>query len=199
MSIRLLTSLFLLTALPLAALEAKAEPPAPDVQVTSTIDQVKQIVKSNPDGPAVDRKLKDILFPLFDWDAMSRSSLGPNWAKATQDEQKQFIDLFSALLSKTYMHRVKAKVNESTVEVKESKVSGPKAIVKTIVTADQKPVNIEYRMQSANDKWQVYDVLVENVGLISNYRVEFGEIVRKEGMQGLLQKLKAKQTEKTAA
>ena len=180
---------------------ASAAPVAPERHVQSTIDQVRAVVDKQQDkgSPVLDARLKEILFPLFDFEKMSRASLGPNWDKATPDEQHRFVTLFSDLLARTYLKRIKSGVSGSRIEVGSASVDGPKATVKTTVTSDGQPVAIDYRMEASGDVWRVYDVLIENVGLVSNYRSEFGEIVRKDGMQGLLEKLEAKaKNEKTS-
>jgi phospholipid transport system substrate-binding protein len=174
---------------------ANAALPAPDKQVEQTIHDVKQVVQaqSNKESPVLDQKLRGILYPLFDFEEMSRSALGANWSKATAAEQKDFVELFSDLLARTYLKKIKSGVSQSKIEISDAKVDGSKALVKTSVTSDGQPVSIDYRLKAEGDTWKVYDVLIENVGLISNYRVDFGSVIRKDGMQGLIQKLKSKE------
>ena len=199
MKLKLISTLALLIALQFAVpARAAAALPAPDAQVKTTIQRVKDLVQAQPDKNSVvlDQNLKSELFPMFDFDQMARSSLGANWQKATPADQKEFVRLFSELLSRTYLKRIKSGVSTSQIEVAESKVDGDKAIVKSTVVADGERVAIDYRLQAEKDKWRVYDVIIENVGLISNYRTEFGGIIRKNGMSGLLDQLRSKATEK---
>lgn len=185
----------------LVAAPAGAVPPPPDKKVQDTIQKVKEIVQSQPNkGSAVlDKKLRDVLFPLFDFKQMSRSSLGANWRTATPEEQAEFERLFSDLLARTYLKRIKSGVVESEIEVKNAAVDGDKATVKTLVKGDGDPIAIDYRLQADGDNWRVYDVAVENVGLITNYREEFAEVVRENGMKALIEKLKAKEREKDSS
>lgn len=169
--------------------------PAPDEALRSTINDVKSIVQSTKGDVVLDKKLKDKLYPMFDWDEMAKLSLGPNWQKATAPEQEEFKRLFSELLSRTYLKRIKSNVTASELEIIDSKVDGEKPVVKTKVKADGEPVSVDYRLRSDGSGWKAYDVVIENVGLISNYRAEFGEILRKDGMPGLLARLKDKKEE----
>ncbi len=180
------------------AATASAALPPPDQYLKTTVDEVSRIVKSQSGkGDIVlDKQLKEKLYPLFDWDEMSRLALGANWGKATPDEQKQFKELFSELLSRTYLKRIKSNVVESKLEIIDAKVEGEKALVKTRVQANGEPVSIDYRLRAEGSAWKAYDVVIENVGLISNYRAEFGDIVQKDGMQGLLGKLREKEEAK---
>lgn len=174
--------------------------PAPEEQVKTTYAKVKQAVQSQQGKgeTVVDQNINNILKPMFNWKEMARSSLGTNWEKATPDEQHQYVDLFTDLLARTYLKRIKSNVLSSTLEIKETKVDGDKALVRTTVKADGETASIDYRLKNDRSKWQAYDVLIENVGLVSNYRTEFAGIIRKDGIKGLLEKLKNKQVKEEA-
>lgn len=174
--------------------------PAPDVQVKITYAKVKQAVQGQQGKgeTVIDENIKKILQPMFNWEEMARSSLGTNWQKATPDEQHQYVDLFTELLARTYLKRIKSNVLTSTLEIKETKIDGNKALVRTVVKADEQNVAIDYRVKNDGSKWRAYDVLVENIGLVSNYRNEFAGIVRKDGMKGLIEQLRNKQIKENA-
>lgn len=169
--------------------------PAPDQQVKATYEKVKQAVQvqQGKGETVVDQNINNILRPMFNWEEMARSSLGPNWQKASPEEQKQYVDLFTDLLARTYLKRIKSNVLSSTLEIKETKIEGDKALVRTYVKADGENAAIDYRLKDDGSKWRAYDVIVEKVGLVSNYRTEFAGIIRNYGMKGLLEKLKKKQ------
>ncbi len=180
-----------------AFVQLAAALPAPGDEVQSTIEKVKQAVRAqgNKESPALDQKLKGILLPVFDFEAMAKSSLGANWRTATPEEQKEFVSLFTDLLSRTYLKRIKSGVTDSEIKVEKADVDGSKAVVKTTISADGDPIKVDYRLEAENDKWRVYDVMIENIGLITNYREEFSGIVRDGGMTALIQKLKDKKAD----
>lgn len=175
---------------------SQAESPANGIKLA--IEKVRGICSTElgktPDVQ-LDEKLRTIIYPLFDFEEMSKRSLGANWTKATPEEQKEFVSLFSDLLAKTYLKRIKRNAASSKIDQLTESIEGDKALVKSTVVVDDSEVAIDYRLfQKAND-WKIYDVVIENVGLVSNYRSEFGATVRKDGMSGLIQQLKTKKSD----
>lgn len=171
---------------------------APGSRVSAVIETVKNEVEKGRSAlskEALDDKLKELIFPIFDFREMSRRSLGTNWKLATPQEQKEFVDLFSELLAKSYLEKIKSNIEGSKFAIKGETVSGKVALVKTVVFADGDDVTIDYRMRLKDSEWKIYDVIVQNIGLVSNYRSEFSDIVRKDKIAGLIKRLK----EKTAA
>lgn len=162
--------------------------------IKGTIEQVREIVSKQKDTipkEELDKKLEDVIFPIFNFAEMARRSLGPNWKDATEDERKEFVSLFTALLSRTYLGKIR-KVERSEVTYQDESVENEKATVRTKVldSGDEFPIN--YRLQLDDGKWRIFDVVIENVSLVSNYRNEFASIVRKDKMSGLIQKLREK-------
>jgi phospholipid transport system substrate-binding protein len=127
----------------------------------------------------------------FDFEAMSQRTLATNWKKATEQERQQFIDLFSQLIENTYIGKIEAYTNEK-VEYPGEKVKGNKAIVETLIIAASADIPVDYRLYKKDDAWLVYDVIIEGVSLVSNYRSSYQEIVMKEGFGGLLAKMQEK-------
>ena len=129
---------------------------------------------------------------VFDFSEMAKRSLGANWKKVSQDEQEEFINAFSDFLADTYINRVD-QVKPGMIEFNDEKVKGNKALVKTSIMVDEETFPLDYKMYNNEGKWMVYDVIIENVGLIANYRNEFAGIMRKEKFAGLMKRLKKKQ------
>jgi phospholipid transport system substrate-binding protein len=127
----------------------------------------------------------------FDFEAMSQRTLATNWKKATDKERQQFIELFSQLIENTYIGKVESYTNEK-VEYPGEKVKGNKAIVETLIIAASADIPVDYRLYRKDDKWWVYDVIIEGVSLVSNYRSTYQEIVKNEGFDGLLAKMQEK-------
>lgn len=173
--------------------EAATDGPAEVIQ--AAVERAKKIVLEEkgktPDDELRD-KLEEVVFPVFDFREMARRALGPPWKRATREEQKEYIDLFSKLLSRSYYNKVVENIGDSTYSMTDTKVKGKKALVKSTVLYDGESVSINYRLRNKNSSWRVYDIIVENVSLVSNYRSEFGSIVRREKMSGLIQMLREK-------
>jgi phospholipid transport system substrate-binding protein len=140
----------------------------------------------------LDKKLKEQISPVFDFQEMSKRCLGINWKKATNEEQTEFQKLFSELLAKNYIKQIREKSLGSKFELAKSHEEGEKATVQTVVTTKNGTLKIDYRLYKSENTWKVYDVMIENIGLVSNYRSEFSDIINKEGMSGLLVRLREK-------
>lgn len=192
MAIRIFSALVALT-LSMSSL-CLAEPPSPKVEIKNTIDSIIATVQANPGDAAKAarrEKLREIINPKFDFDEMSRRSLGSNWTEITPAEQKDFTTVFSELLARTYLSKIET-VKPGMVKVESEQVEGPKAVVKTVVLSQGDTFPIDYKMMYREGGWRVYDVVIENIGLVANYRNEFSGIIRKDKFSGLMEKLRAK-------
>lgn len=167
----------------------------PEATVKATVEKVRSIV-SEKEGKvaseALDKELKDVVTEAFDFDEMSRRCLGKNWKQATPEQRKEFVSLFSDLLAKNYLKKIRENITKSDIKYHAEKITDKKAELKTSVKYGEEDAIIEYRLREKSDGWRVYDVVIENVGLVTNYRNEFSGIVRKDGIEGLLKKLKEK-------
>lgn len=176
---------------------------APDKLVLNTFDNVKAKLKEKGalSEEEIDKDLKKMVDNIFDFSAMARASLSSNWNKATAAERKEYIDLFSQLLFDTYLKRIKESIGDAKIKLEgvARNKEGDKAIVKTKVDNGKEVAAIQYRMKNVKGAWRIYDIVVENVGLVSNYRSEFSSIIRKDKMAGLLEKLRKKQTKSEAS
>ena len=171
-----------------------AETQSPKAEIQKTIDSIISTVQANPGdaGKGSRRtKLREIINPKFDFDEMSRRSLGSNWNEITPEEQKDFTTVFSELLARTYLSKIET-VKPGMVKVESEQVEGSKAVVKTVVLSQGDTFPIDYKMMNRENNWRVYDVVIENIGLVANYRNEFSGIIRKDKFSGLMEKLRAK-------
>lgn len=194
---------FIVTGAVLAGLSFAPEATAatgPGNEIRSIFDQVRDTAKAESgkaSNKELEEKLKDILLPVFNFDEMSRRSLGSNWSKATPEQQQEFVNLFSDLLARTYLARVRRNAVTSEIISLKENLQGEKATVRTVVMAEGSEVSIDYKLQKETDRWRIYDVVIENVGLVNNYRTEFGSVVRQQGFPALLQKLREKRDNPT--
>lgn len=188
-------STLLVLPLLLHGAELRAEGmPSPQVEMTTTLDSIIAIVESNPADSQKEirrQKLRELINPRFNFAEMSRRALGTSWNDITEAEQQDFVTVFSTLLARTYLSKIET-VKKGMVEVVSESVEGSKAIVKTKVESKGDTFPIDYKLLLEEGHWKVYDVIVENIGLVANYRNEFSGIIRKDGFAGLMTKLREK-------
>ncbi|MCK5092996.1 MAG: ABC transporter substrate-binding protein [Gammaproteobacteria bacterium] len=164
----------------------------PTDQVRSAVDAVLNTLKlENLDRGAKREKIRSSLQQIFYYRAMSQRTLATNWRKASAAEKERFVNLFSRLLENTYMGKIEAYTDER-VEYTGEKIKGKKAIVDTMIVTGSVNIPISYKTVLRDEKWLIYDVVVEEVSLISNYRSSYKQIVKKEGIDGLLSKMEQK-------
>lgn len=164
----------------------------PTDQVRTTVDSILSTLKlKNLDSKIRHDKIRALIHERFYFRAMSQRTLATNWRKASAEEKENFVKLFSKLLENAYMGRIEAYTDER-VEYVNEKIKGKKAIVDTIIVTENTNIPISYKTVLKDQKWMIYDVVVEEVSLISNYRSSYKQIVRKEGIDGLLRKMEQK-------
>ena len=139
-------------------------------------------------------KLWKIIQVVFDFREISIRTLARNWKKFSPDQQKEFVAIFSEFLGNIYIERIQGEYkSEKIVYESQELVSETKAIVITkIVRENSIEVPVEYRMQLRKGDWRIYDVRIEGVSLVKNYRTQFKQILMKETPDQLIQKLKNK-------
>ena len=200
-----LTNLLLAAALALATMNASAEVP-PDQLVKNTATDVLEIVKSDKDVQAGDMTritelAEEKILPHFDFERMSRMVLGKNWNKASKDQKERFISEFRTLLIRTYASAL-AKYRNQTIDYKplRAEPGATDVTVKTQIIQPNGPaLPVDYSLIKNGDAWKVYDVVIEGVSLVTNYRGQFSTEVRQSGMDGLIQRLADKNKQSGAA
>jgi phospholipid transport system substrate-binding protein len=138
------------------------------------------------------------VLPHFDFRAMTQLAVGRYWREATPAQQKSLEEAFRTLLVNTYTSALSvAATGKESVEVKPAENKGGNdAIVRTVIRAPGKqPVAVDYRMANGADGWKVYDVIVENLSLVTNYRSTFATEIQKSGIDGLVKTLENKNRE----
>jgi len=127
---------------------------------------------------------------LFDYVELSKRTLGLNWNKLSMDQRKEFVELFKTLLRNTYIDRITAYTNEKVEFTKEVQLTETTTEVQSVVTRGNTRVPINYRVIKKGNDWMVYDVVIEGVSLISNYRTQFREILGNNPPQVLIDTLR---------
>jgi phospholipid transport system substrate-binding protein len=137
-------------------------------------------------------KLRAIYKNLFDEVELSRRTLVRNWSKLNPREQQEFVGLFEQVLEKAYVNKILAYTDEKVVYTKENKIADNQIEVETKIITASKEVPITYRVILKDGKWRVYDVVVENVSLVQNYRTQFNDILSSKTPEQLLETLRKK-------
>ena len=152
----------------------------------------------SPEFKALDRSAKIseisvIINEVFDWQELSRRTLGREWKKFTPDQQKEFVSLFEKLLQDIYADRVLAYTSEKIEFGKETELKKGRVEVESyIITKDGTKVPLFYRLTNKSGQWRVYDVIIEGVSMVKNYRGQFREILSNKTPEDLLQTLREK-------
>ncbi|MBI3126118.1 MAG: ABC transporter substrate-binding protein [Candidatus Tectomicrobia bacterium] len=139
-------------------------------------------------------KIRSIIMKAFDFEAMARSALGAHWNKLKPEQRKEFVDLFSNLVERTYIGKIELYTDE-TVRYTGERVDKSYATVDTIVSSKKQEVPIRYSLHKKDAGWQVYDVTIEGNRLVRNYRDQFQSILRRSSYEELVKSLRAKQHE----
>jgi phospholipid transport system substrate-binding protein len=192
-------TMFLLSAVWLSAL-GLATAGEPTDLVRQITDQVLKILE-DPQFQAPNRhaerqeRLHKIAEQVFDWQEMARRALAVHWRERTPQEQQEFVRLFRDLVEGTYINRLENAIQEKReIQYVGEQVDGSRASVKTnVVTRRNQQVPIEYRVQKADGRWLIYDVLVEGISLVNNYRSQFNRIITSSSYNDLVQKMKNRQ------
>lgn len=167
---------------------------SPREEVQATVDELVTIVEAHPGEENLSQrreKLRAAIEPRFDFEEMAKRSLGMQWRKRTKEEREEFVRVFSDLLASTYLARIE-NIRSEMVVVDKEKVRYPKALVRTNVTYKGDEFPLDYKLLHRDKTWKVYDVIIENIGLVANYRNEFAGIIRKEQFSGLMERLREK-------
>jgi phospholipid transport system substrate-binding protein len=164
--------------------------------VKGTINQVLSIV-SDPAYKSANSarrdQLRTVIAPRFDFTEMARSALGYHWRSLSQAQRDEFVRLFTGLLEASYIGKIEGYKGQKVVYVKELR-DGERAQVNTnIVQRGNEPISVNYRLKESGGSWKVYDVMVDQISLVGNYRNQFSRIMNQKGYDTLVQAIKQKQ------
>jgi phospholipid transport system substrate-binding protein len=172
-----------------------AEGDTPTAAAEKTVNAILAILRKPDFNFETDRvTITDLVKKAFDDTAMAQSVLSTEWRNATPEQQTEFKELLLQIVENTYIGRIREYTNES-VEFRGEEVTDGRATVRTVVIAKTGEIPINYKMRKRSDGWFVYDVEVENVSMVSSYRDTYRSIATQQGMDGLLQQMRAKLAE----
>ena len=170
---------------------------APTDQIKATTDKILAILTD----PALEspemldekkRKIRSAVDERFDWTAISRRALGRHWQKMTNEEKRTFIPLFGQMLEQTYLSRV-GEYSGETVSYEGEEVDGTYGVVSVKIISDKHgEISVKYRLWNKHDDWFIYDISIEGVSLVNNYRSQFNTILMKSSPSELIKRLEEK-------
>jgi len=172
----------------------------PTDQLRGATDRVLKVLqdpalKQPASGDARRQQIRSIADEIFDWHETGKRALARHWQARSPKEQEEFSALFADLIERSYIGRIEQYSGEKIVYTGDT-VDGDQATVQTkLITKSNTEIPIDYRMQKEGDRWRAYDVVIEGVSLVSNYRTQFNRIIVQSGYDTLVSKLKAKQGE----
>jgi len=189
----------MLLALVTMAASLCASTDEPTAQIRATTDKILALLADpalKTDARNSERRqlIRKELDERIDWATVARSSLGRHWARRTRSEQTEFVSLFSRLLAETLIDKFETNHGElDKVDFLGEKIIDEYASVKAHATTKDQIVHpVEYRLQKCGQDWRIYDVLIEGVSLVKNYRDQFDEILAKSSFEKLVADLRAK-------
>jgi phospholipid transport system substrate-binding protein len=183
-------SVALLTAVPYAHADAPTE------ALRQSVDEVIKVLEQPGEHRAEVRKIAN---GIFDFQETAKRALGRHWAQRNPKEQQEFTQLFADLLERSYLSKIEMYHGEKVAWIGDT-VNDDDANVRTkIVTKQGTEIPVEYRMRKKDGRWLVYDVNIEGVSLVANYRTQFNKIIQTESYQALVDKLKAKEAQPAAS
>lgn len=199
---------WLLSALLMVGLTGPVMAGEPQDRVKQTITEVLAILQDEalqtPEQTEARRaKIRRVVNQRFGFAEMGKRALGRHWRKLKPDQRKEFIPLFSDLLERSYISKIEAAVTAEEINVlytKETIDEDDYALVRTEIE-NPRDLNFEvdYRLLKRDNNWEAYDIVIEGVSLVNNYRTQFNKIIRQESYEALVKKLKLKIEQEEAA
>jgi phospholipid transport system substrate-binding protein len=172
----------------------------PTDQLRARIDQVYKIL-GDPElqgATKTDQRRTAIVIAareIFDFGEMAKRSLGQHWEQRTPAEREEFVRLFTELIQRSYISKVDQRGAEQMI-MQSEKVEGDYAIVRTALPLGPgRQMPIDYRMHNTDDRWQVYDLSIDGISLVANYRAQFNKVIRTSSYEALVARFKSRQTE----
>jgi len=170
----------------------------PAGQLQETWEQIVLILKSarfdsEPEIDAFRIKVMQAIIPRFDFAEMAKRSLGAHWADRTAEEQEQYVKLFMAMLARSYIGGIREYKDSTVLYTRESNDANRAEIDTKIVTKGAKDLFVSYRMHFVEENWKVYDVIIDDVSLIDNYRAQFHRVIAHSSFEGLIRIMKERQ------
>jgi phospholipid transport system substrate-binding protein len=167
----------------------------PTDEIKQTTDKILSILtnpslKGSSKTAEREKLIRQAIDERFNWEEMARRSLARYWDQRTDGEKKEFVRLYSDLLERTYLDKVEGYSGEKVTYEGESVDNGYAVVRVKIVTKKNTDVRVHYRLKRVENKWLVYDLSIEGVSLVNNYRTQFNSIILKSSYENLVKRLR---------
>jgi phospholipid transport system substrate-binding protein len=195
-----------MTAVPLAAMmfamviahPARGGTPAEEIQ--GAVEKVVSILNDpNLKAPAKRQErleqLRRVIYPKFDFAEMAKRSLGSHWQKRSAQEQREFVKLFTLLIENAYMENLETYDGEKVAITGQQQEREYAEVRSRIGTKQGQEYSVDYKLMRTSDNWKIYDVVIENISLVNNYRSQFNRVVAQSSFEELLKRMKDKRFE----
>ncbi len=137
-------------------------------------------------------KLKEVIYQRFDFTEMARRSLGSEWRRRSPEEQREFVKLFTGLLEQAYLDNIESYNGEKFRYLKEQEDNNYAQVDTKIIDNKGQEFSVNYRLHNQNGDWKVYDVVIEDVSLVNNYRSQFNRVLATSSYEDLVNRMKGK-------
>ena len=176
---------------------ADAKAGVPTDQIRATVDHVLTILKDpklNATGAKEARRLElsKAILPRFDFEEMAKRSLGAEWRRRTPAQQQEFVRLFTALLKESYVGSIESYHGDKVFYRREFQDGDFAEVGTQMIDKNGQEVSIDYRLNREGSEWKVYDVIIENISIVNNYRSQFQRILNRSSFADLLQRISDK-------
>jgi len=173
----------------------------PQDKIHQTVDEVLTIVNNKALQPQERHtQIRQAVLKRFGFEEMAQRSMGQHWRTLTPQQQKEFVELFTDLLQRSYINRIaNYKAGPQGVLYPKEDITGDQAVVYTEVRTEHgEPATADYRLLHKDGDWKVYDIVIEGVSLVNNYRTQFNTIMLKDSYAGLVKQMRTKLTQEQA-
>ncbi len=158
----------------------------PQAQVKVMVDSILAVLQQDELSVAEKKiQVSGQVQGYLDIDSMARRTMGQHWQVATEPQRQRFSELFIEILEGTYLNRI-GEYSGGSVEYLKQRVKDDKAIVDTMLILKEVEIPVQYKMIYVDGSWQIFDLVIEGVSLVRNYRSSYGEIIRRKGFDSLL-------------
>jgi phospholipid transport system substrate-binding protein len=169
----------------------------PGDQVRQTADKLLAILtdpqlKGESKKTERREKLKEVIYQRFDFTEMAKRSLGSEWQRRSPEEQKEFVKLFTDLLERAYLDQIESYNGEKFQYLKEREDNNYAQVDTKIIDNKGREFSVSYRLLNRNGNWKVYDVVIEDISLVNNYRSQFNRVLAKSPYEQLVKTMKEK-------
>ena len=169
---------------------------SPTEQIQGAVEKATTILR-DPKLPAETKRkeLREAVYPKFDFTEMAKRSLGSHWQRRTTEEQQEFVKLFTDLMENTYLSSLESYQGEKVVVGNEKRDKEYAEVDTKIVTKKGEEFSVNYKLRQAGSDWKIYDVVIENISLVNNYRSQFNRVIAQSSFDDLCRKMKDRQFE----